>query len=134
MLLVWVALAHLVSWMQTTLDDLHYGRPRVFQMDAVVGHHDSQATPTHLLPLNLGGQIEVIEWPGDGSHARIYLGPRLFGQEVDLAPVTLQARDVNGDHRLDIVLHVQGIVMVLINEQDGFRPLHPGEQISFSHT
>src|SRR5712691_4665232 len=131
MLLVWIALTHLVSWVQITLDDLHYGRPRVFQIDAVVGHHDSQAIPTHLLAINLGGQIEIIEWPGgDSSHTRIYLGPHLFGQDAELAPVTLQVRDVNGDHRPDIVLHVQTTEMVLLNDQDGFRPLRPGEHIS----
>jgi hypothetical protein len=129
--LIWIGFTHLVSWGQMTLDDLRYGRPRVFQMDTVVGHHDSQASPTHLLAINLKGQIEVIEWPaGSSSHARIYLGPHLFGTDADLAPVTLQVEDVNGDHRPDIVLYVQTTQMVLLNDQDGFRPLRPGEHIS----
>src|SRR5712691_8716181 len=119
MLLIWIALIHVVNWVQLTLDDLRYGRPRVFQLDAVVGHHDSKANPTHLLAINLGGQVEVIEWPGgDASHARISLGPHLFGQGAELAPVTLQVVDVNDDHHPDLVLHFQGSAMVLINEQD----------------
>ena len=64
MLLIWIALIHVVNWVQLTLDDLRYGRPRVFQLDTVVGHHDSKENPTHLLAINLGGQVEVIEWPG----------------------------------------------------------------------
>jgi len=64
MLLIWIALIHVVNWVQLTLDDLRYGRPRVFQLDTVVGHHDSKESPTHLLAINLGGQVEVIEWPG----------------------------------------------------------------------
>src|SRR5215468_8572205 len=29
-----------VGWITTSLDDWHYGRPRTFQCDAVVGHAD----------------------------------------------------------------------------------------------
>jgi hypothetical protein len=43
----------LLAWVNTSLDDLHYGRPRTFQVDAVVGHGDSAATPSHFLALNL---------------------------------------------------------------------------------
>src|SRR5690349_12145390 len=58
-----------VGWMTTTWDDWHYGRPRTFQCDAVVGHSDSPAQPSHFIALNLHGHIEVIELPGgDPSH------------------------------------------------------------------
>ena len=78
--LVWLALSWLVPWWQVTRDDLVYGRPRTFQVDAVVGHGDSAAHPSHFLVLNLSRQIEVIEFPGgDSAHAKIYTGPTLIG-------------------------------------------------------
>jgi len=36
----------LLGWLGTTWDDLHYGRPRTFQIDAFVGHEMSH-TPSH---------------------------------------------------------------------------------------
>src|SRR5258708_3135559 len=57
------------SWWQVHQDDSTYGRPRTFQMDAVVGHSDSQAHPSHFIALNLNRPISVIELPrGDVSH------------------------------------------------------------------
>ncbi|HET8846357.1 MAG TPA: hypothetical protein VFN35_33150, partial [Ktedonobacteraceae bacterium] len=48
-----------------------YGTPRTFQIDAVVGHHDGPAHPSHFEGLNLNGQIEVIELHGgDPSHTQ----------------------------------------------------------------
>ena len=68
--------------------------PRTFQVDAVVGQGDSLVHPSHFIALNLHGQIEVIEFPGgDATHARIYLGPHLYGSNASLVPVTLQFVD-----------------------------------------
>ena len=79
----------LIGWIGTAVNDLHYGRPRTYQVDAVVGQNDSVAHPSHFVALNLRGQIEVIEFPaGDATHAKIYLGPHLYGSEADLVPVT----------------------------------------------
>lgn len=41
MILGWLTLSALGSWWQVQQDDWHYGRPRTFQTDAVVGHNDS---------------------------------------------------------------------------------------------
>src|SRR5690349_4560819 len=60
MLLLWTGLSSVVGWWNTTWDDLHYGRPRTFQIDAVVGHNDSPANPSHFIALNLNGRLEVI--------------------------------------------------------------------------
>ena len=76
MLVLWTLLTLAISWWNTTWDDLHYGRPRTFQIDAIVGHTDSSSNPSHFIALNLNGRIEVIEFPGgDASKARIYIGP-----------------------------------------------------------
>src|SRR5215471_8337256 len=107
----------LSNWVSTTLDDLHYGRPRTFQIDAYVGHNEAQGMPSHFLALNLHGRIEIMELPGgDATHARIYLGPQLYGPDADLVPVTLSFKDVNGDHRPDMLIHFQGTEIVFIND------------------
>jgi len=81
------------------------------------------------LAVNLHGRIEVIELPGgDASHARIYIGPQLYGSDADLIPVTLSFIDVNGDHKPDMIINFQGTRVVFINDQGGFRPLRPEER------
>src|SRR5258708_17724718 len=106
MLTLWTVLSLAVSWGSTTWNDLQYGRPRTFQIDALVGHNEAGGTPSHFIALNLNGRIEVIEFPGgDGSKARIYLGPQLYGTDANLQPVTLSFVDVNGTHRPDMLIH-----------------------------
>jgi hypothetical protein len=122
-------LSIVTTWFTTTLDDLRYGRPRTFQVDAYVGHNESPGMPSHFLAVNLHGRIEIIELPGgDASHARIYIGPQLYGSDADLIPVTLSFLDVNGDHKPDMIITFQGTQVVFINDQGGFRPLRPEER------
>src|SRR5258708_22423943 len=128
MLALWTVLSLAVSWGSTTWNDLQYGRPRTFQIDALVGHNEAGGTPSHFIALNLHGRIEVIEFPGgDGSKARIYLGPQLYGTDADLLPVTLSFVDVNGNHRPDMIVRFQNTQIVFINDQGGFRPATPDE-------
>ncbi len=134
MLALWTLLTMAVSWWSTTWDDLHYGRPRTFQVDAVVGHNDSSSSPSHFIALNLHGRIEVVEFPGgDGAHARIYIGPQLYGNGDDLIPVTLSFVDVNGNHQPDMILHFQETRIVYVNANGGFRPATPDELHTVEH-
>jgi hypothetical protein len=127
MLVLWTLLTAGLNWWNDTMDYLHYGYPRTFQMEAVVGHGDSVSNPSHYLAINLHGKIEVIEFPGeDASHARIYLGPQLFGPGADKAPVTLTFVDVNADRRPDMLVFFQASWIVFINTPNGFRS--PSEQ------
>ena len=131
MLLGWVSLSFLSQWWQVSQDDWHYGRPRTFQVDAVVGHADSPAHPSHFLALNLSRHIEIIEFPGgDATHARVYLGPTLIGEGEDLAVVTLRFKDVNGDGKPDMIVSVQDSTIIYLNENGQFRPLKAGEQVT----
>lgn len=119
------------TWASTALDDLHYGRPRTFQVDAYVGHNESPGVPSHFIALNLHGRLEVIELPGgDPTHARIYLGPQLFGPAASLVPVTLTFQDMNGDHRPDMILHFQGTQVIFLNTGSGFQPAASAPQQS----
>ncbi len=123
MLVLWTGLSLAVSWWNTTWDDLHYGRPRTFQIDAVVGQNDSPSSPSHFIALNLNGRIEVIDFPGgDVSKARIYTGPQLYGAGQDLIPVTLSFADVNGNHHPDMIIRFQDTRIVYVNDHGGFRP------------
>ncbi len=124
-----VVLSIVTSWFTTTLNDLRYGRPRTFQVDAYVSHNEAPGMPSHFLAVNLQGRIEIIELPGgDASHARIYIGPQLYGSDADLIPVTLSFLDVNGDKKLDMIINFQRTQVVFINDQGGFRPLRPEER------
>ena len=118
MLALWTVLSMAVSWGSTTWNDLHYGRPRTFQIDAVVGHNDSEANPSHFIAINLNSRIEIIEFPGgDALHARIYTGPQLYGPDDALVPVTLRFVDVNNDHKPDMLILFQASTIVYLNDQ-----------------
>ncbi len=123
MIIGWVAFNALGSWWQTTQDDWHYGRPRTFQTDAVVGHNDSAANPSHFIALNLHRHVLIVELPGgDAAKARIFNGPILIGPNQDLAPVTLTFQDVNGDGLPDMIVNVQDAHFVFINTKGTFQP------------
>ena len=123
MFLLWVGLQDLGAWWSLHQDDVTYGRPRTAQYDVVVGHHDSPAHPTHLIALNLHAQVIIIELPGgDLSHAHIYQGPQIFGPDAGLLPVTLTFPDQSGDGHPDMDVHVQGQVIVYLNQNGQFVP------------
>jgi hypothetical protein len=125
MLVGFVVFSALSTWWQQTDDSLHYGMPRTFQMDAVVGHQDSAAHPSHFLALNLGGHLSVIEMQGgDLSKTVIYAGPIIYGQGADLVAVTLSvAHDQQG--KPELVLHYQNNEVILYDGKDGKFHLQP---------
>ena len=121
MILGWIAFNALSNWWQITQDDWHYGRPRTYQVDMVVGHNDSAANPTHFIAENQNRHIIIIEIPGgDTSKAKIYSGPSLIGPGQDLTPITLTFKDVNGDGKLDMIVNVQDAHFVFLNQNGQF--------------
>jgi hypothetical protein len=118
----WLLLSQAGIWWQHTWDDWHYGTPRTFQVDAVVGHnHDDAAHPSHFLALNLHRHVLVIELPaGDASKAIIYIGPTLVGDGEDSLPVTLSFQDTRGSGGLDLVLHLGGQQVIFVNDGTKF--------------
>lgn len=120
-LLVLLLLYLVGNWWHSFQDDLHYGRPRTYQCDVRVGHDDAH-TPSHFLAVNLNKRIEIIELPaGDATKAKIYQGPTLIGNGQELTPVTLEFRDVNGDGKPDMILHIGDSRVVFINDNGQFR-------------
>ncbi|GHO53256.1 hypothetical protein [Ktedonobacter robiniae] len=113
------------AW-QTWQDDLHYGRPRTYQIDAVVGHnHDTSVTPSHFIVLNLHSQITVIEMPaGDQSKAHVYkTGIALLGSGQDLTPAQVIFKDLDGDGKTDMIVSVGEQSIAFKNQNDVFSPI-----------
>lgn len=128
MILGWITLSALGSWWQTTQDDWRYGRPRTFQIDQVVGHHDSPQNPSHFIAINLNRRIIVIEISGgDVSKSVMFSGPTLIGPGQDLTPVTLTFRDVNHDGKLDMLVNIQDTSLVFLNESGTFVSTPPSQ-------
>lgn len=123
MYFLWVGLTFAISWYNTWQDDLHYGRPRTFQFDAVVGHADSAEHPSHFIALNLNRHVVIIELPGgDTSKSRIYNITTLFGDGQDLTPVTLTFTNNKGDGKPDMIVHIQDQRILLHNDGTQFKP------------
>jgi hypothetical protein len=75
------------------------------------------------------GHVEIIEIAGgDPAHTHIYNGPQLYGPDADLAPVTLNFVDMNGDHKPDMIVTFQESRIIFINDHDTFRPMLPTER------
>jgi hypothetical protein len=121
MLLGWMALSWLGAWWTIQTNDWTYGRPRTFQVDHVVGHHDSAEHPSHFIAMNLNRRVVVIEIPGgDPSKMATYLGPTLVGDGQDLTPITITFEDRNGDGKPDLNIHILDQVIVFLNENGKF--------------
>jgi hypothetical protein len=117
MLALWMAISALMAWWSVTQDTLRYGYPRTAHYDVVVGHDDSASHPTHLIAMNLHGQVLLIEFPGGQSaKARISTGPQLLGADADRAPVTVRVQDINGDGHPDLLVTVQGTQLLYLNQ------------------
>jgi hypothetical protein len=122
MLALWVLGSYTLSWWQNHQLDSTYGMPRTYQTDQVVGHADSTGHPTHFIAVNLNAHITIIEIPGgDSSHARIYSGPTLLTDNGDTIPVTLEFYDVNGDGKVDMIVHIGDQKIVYLNDGTQFK-------------
>lgn len=122
MLISWILLTMLQTWWANQQNTWSYGYPRTYQTDAVVGHNDSAASPSHFIALNLNGHIEVIEIPGgDPSHEKVYVGPALFSDDAGLTPVTVTFTDVNGDGKPDMEIHIQDQTIIFLNNGTQFQ-------------
>jgi hypothetical protein len=122
--LFWIVASWLVAWGGRVWDDLSYGYPRTFQTDGVLGNGDSAANPSHLLALNLKGQILLEVFPeGDASRAKVYVLTQLSGRGSDRNVVTVRLIDPAHTGKPDIVVEVADTVSLLINDGLGnFRP------------
>jgi hypothetical protein len=130
-LALWVLGSSLLAWGSAKYNDIAYGYPRTYQTDAVVGHGgDSKTQPSHFVALNLHGQVIIVElMAGNPAKSINYTGPDLFESGGDLIPVTLEFRDVTGDGKLDMLIHIQDKVFVFVNDGTKFRPSNANDKI-----
>jgi len=129
MLVLWELGSFTLAWGLARYDDIRYGYPRTSQTNAVVGHgKDSLLHPSHFIAINLNRQAIVVEFPaGNPSGAQSYVVPYyILGQGGDLTPITLEFRDVTGDGKLDMIIHIhlqtQDQTFVFVNDGNKFRP------------
>jgi len=115
-LALWVTFSSLLAWGIGKYDDVVYGYPRISETDAVVGHNDSTAHPSHFIAQNLHGQVIVIELPGgDPTKSLDYIGPNLIANGDDLIPITLSFSDVHHNGRPDMIIHIQDREVIFCN-------------------
>jgi len=108
-LALWVTASTLLAWGTEKYNDIIYGNPRIYQTDYVVGHNnDSPTHPSHFIALNLHGQVIIVELPaGDPTKSIDYIGPALIAVGDEKIPITLSFSDVNNDHKVDMIVHIQ---------------------------
>ncbi|HEY3228861.1 MAG TPA: hypothetical protein VGJ87_06545 [Roseiflexaceae bacterium] len=129
LVLGYLLLTSVVTWGQRRLDDLRYSFPRTTQLDGFVGHGEEGGEPTHLLALNLRGQVSILEFPGgDPAQTRAFAGPYVVGADGPYVVPSLALQDVNGDTQADLLLQVRDEVVVYINENGAFRLITPVER------
>ena len=112
----------LIGWSEITFDNWRYGMPRTFQTDAYVGHEQNSQQASHFIACNNHGRIEVIEFPGnDATHARIFFGPQLSGNNANLVPVTLQFVATSNQRYPNMIIHVGNEVVRFQNTHQTFQ-------------
>ena len=129
LVLGYLLLTPVFAWGQRRLDDMRYGFPRTTQLDGLVGHDEAGGEPTHLMALNLRGQISILEIPGgDPAKTRAIVGPYLVGADGPYVVPHLSLEDVSGDGQVDLLLQVREEIVVYINENATFRLMTPAER------
>lgn len=129
LLAIYAIMGNVMGWAGGKIDDLRYGTPRTYQLDAVVGHDDGGGTATHLVALNLNRQVVVLELPGgDPSKIRTLTGPYLFGANEDKTPVLMRLEDVNRDGAKDLIVSIKNEELIYINRDGAFQAITPEER------
>jgi len=107
----------------TMWNDIQYGHPRTFQIDAFVGHEPGE-TPSHFIVTNLHGQIHIIQLlGGDPSQIRTFTGPQLVGADAELIPATIRFVDTRDDGYPDMYLQAGNIQVIYQNVDGTFKPV-----------
>lgn len=133
LVLGYLLLTPVFTWSQRRFDDLRYGFPRATQLDGFVGHNEEGGDPTHLIAINLRGQVSILEIPGgDTSKLRTLPGPYLIGVDGAYVVPRLSLADITGDGQADLLLNVREEVVVYVNENGTFRIMTPAERARFA--
>jgi len=128
-LIGYVGLTDFSNWWQGHQDDTTYGMPRTYQVDAVVGHNDSKAHPSHFQAENLKGEIIVIEFPaGDITKARDYAITTVQGNDATV-PAKVLFQDTRNSGKLDMIVIIgdpgSQVTITLYNDGTQFTGKQP---------
>jgi len=122
MILGWAGLNALGSFIHEKQDDWTYGYPRTYQTDANVGHH---GRVSHFIVVNLHGEIEVIETQQGHPQASQIYTILILPADQDRVPATLSFQELNGDVKVDAVVHVGATEIPLYNTGTSFQSQPP---------
>lgn len=123
MIFGWIAFNAVGSWWQGVVDNIAYGTPRTFQTDANVGHN---GRTSHFIAVNLAGEVEVIETQkGHPEASKIYTVITMSEDQASI-PVTITFQDLNGDGKIDALIHYGGTEIPMYNNGTGFQSQPPG--------
>jgi hypothetical protein len=138
MLALWVLGSNVLAWGTQRYNDITYGIPRTYQTDAVVGHNnDSAAHPSHFIAVNLNHQAVIIELQAGDPGKSVSYEQSFIGDDSDnLDPITLEFKDVNGDQKPDMIIHVhrsnQDQVFFFLNDGKQFVAAKGNEKINYN--
>ncbi len=122
MVLLYAGLSALGTWWTNRQLDATYGFPRTWQTDQVVGHSDSTDHPSHFIFVNLNGHMMIFELAGgDPAHSHIYTGPTLLSDNAASIPITGEFKDVNGDGKIDLIVHIGDQRIIYLNDGTQFK-------------
>ena len=129
LLAIYAIMGNVVGWGREQYENVRYGTPRTYHVDAVVGQEDAAGAPTHFIALNLNRQVVVYQIPGgDASKTRVINGPYLFGAGEDKTPVLLEFQDINGDQLQDMIVNIKNEAIVYLNRDGQFQAISPEER------
>jgi hypothetical protein len=133
LLAIYAVMGNVVGWGRERLDDIRYGTPRTYHVEAIVGQEDGEGAPSHFIAMNLNRQVVVYQIPGgDASKVRVHTGPYLFGAGEDKTPVLLSFSDVNGDGTKDMIVNVKSEAIVYLNRDGQFQALSAEERMQLT--
>lgn len=119
---IYAVMGNVFGLVQTKIDDIRYGTPRTFQLDAVVGHENGSGLPTHLIAMNLNRQVVIMEIPGgNAAQIRTLTGPYLFGANEDKTAVLMRLEDLNGDSAPDLIVSIKNEEIAYMNRDGQFQ-------------
>ncbi len=132
-LILWMMGTAVLAWGIQRYYDFRYGVPRTYQVDQVVGQGgDSPNHPSHFMALNVNHLAVVIELRASNPAKSVsYTVP--ISHDNGEAPITLEFRDVTGDGKLDMIMHLhllrQEQIVVFLNDGDQFRLAHSSDHV-----
>jgi hypothetical protein len=104
----WACVVYVVPWVTDKVDHWNTGEARIWQHDFNVGHEGGSS---HFLTQYYEGNVLVIEILNTTPMTvHTYVASCQFLTPPPVPPIiTLEVRDINGDQKPDLLLHVEGI-------------------------